>query len=152
MLSAGFSFLVPKNGLPNPQQKLGNGILLFTMAELVVMNLLFLFGARSLQHNPVIVRSENATVRGVFQAMYGTMIVLLIRNIYRMVEFASGRTGFVSVHEGFFYSFDTLMILTWLALMVVRHFGLWLKALDTELQSKKLAGGATVDLVAVSRV
>ncbi|KAJ7511903.1 RTA1 like protein-domain-containing protein [Mycena galericulata] len=37
-----------------------------------------------------------------------TCIGILIRSVFRIVEFSGGYTGFVSTHEGYFYIFDAL--------------------------------------------
>jgi hypothetical protein len=36
---------------------------------------------------------------------------VLIRQIYRVIEFAQGFTGYLAVHEVYFYVFDTIPIL-----------------------------------------
>ncbi|KAJ7171522.1 RTA1 like protein-domain-containing protein [Mycena filopes] len=43
-----------------------------------------------------------------------TCVGILIRSVFRIIEFAGGYTGFVSTHEGFFYVFDALPL--WLAM------------------------------------
>jgi hypothetical protein len=35
---------------------------------------------------------------------------VLIRQIYRVIEFSQGFTGYIAVHEIFFYIFDTIPI------------------------------------------
>ncbi|KAJ7736475.1 RTA1 like protein-domain-containing protein [Mycena metata] len=43
-----------------------------------------------------------------------TCVGILIRSVFRIVEFAGGYTGFVSIHEGYFYVFDALPL--WIAM------------------------------------
>ena len=50
-------------------------------------------------------------------------MLLTIRNIYRVVEFAQGFTGFIAVHELYFYRFDTPLIAGACAIMTVFHPG-----------------------------
>ena len=42
--------------------------------------------------------------------LYLTSFLLLIRQIYRVIEFAQGFTGYLAAHEVYFYIFDTLLI------------------------------------------
>lgn len=39
---------------------------------------------------------------------YVSSILILIRQIYRVIELAQGFTDYVAVHEVFFYVFDTI--------------------------------------------
>ncbi|KAJ6540411.1 RTA1 like protein-domain-containing protein [Mycena capillaripes] len=43
-----------------------------------------------------------------------TCIGILVRSVFRIIEFAGGYTGFVATHEGYFYVFDALPL--WLAM------------------------------------
>lgn len=63
----------------------------------------------------------------VFFALFSSIFLMFIRNVYRVVEFADG--GFVSnvaAHEVYFYVFDSLMIFLTVCIMSVWHFGLYL--------------------------
>jgi len=42
--------------------------------------------------------------------LYLSSFLVLIRQIYRVIEFAQGFTGYLSVHEIYFYIFDTIPI------------------------------------------
>ncbi|KAJ6473348.1 RTA1 like protein-domain-containing protein [Mycena vitilis] len=43
-----------------------------------------------------------------------TCIGILVRSVFRIIEFAGGYTGFIATHEGYFYVFDALPL--WLAM------------------------------------
>jgi len=43
--------------------------------------------------------------------LYLSSFLVLIRQIYRVIEFAQGFTGYLAVHEVYFYVFDTIPIL-----------------------------------------
>jgi hypothetical protein len=49
--------------------------------------------------------------RQFFYVLYLSSFLVLIRQIYRVIEFAQGFTGYLAVHEIYFYIFDTLLIL-----------------------------------------
>ncbi|KAJ7192931.1 RTA-like protein [Mycena pura] len=51
--------------------------------------------------------------RTLYFTMCLTCIGILIRSVFRIVEFSGGYTGFVATHEGYFYALDALPL--WLA-------------------------------------
>lgn len=69
----------------------------------------------------------------VYLGLYGTTSCLIVRNIFRIIEFSQGFYGWIALHEVFFYIFDTLMMLGWLAVMVPLHFGVSLQRLHADL-------------------
>ncbi|CAF1309260.1 unnamed protein product, partial [Adineta ricciae] len=52
-------------------------------------------------------------------AIYISSILVLIRQIYRVIEFAQGFTGYLAVHEVYFYIFDTIPIFFSAAIFIV---------------------------------
>ena len=48
--------------------------------------------------------------RRLLNVIYLSSILVLIRQIYRVIEFAQGFTGYLAVHEVYFYIFDTIPI------------------------------------------
>ncbi|KAL4881014.1 RTA1 like protein-domain-containing protein [Aspergillus karnatakaensis] len=59
--------------------------------------------------------------------------MILIRSIFRMVEFTEGRGGYISTHEWPFYVFDSVPILPCVALFVWWHPSLYLPYLGFRL-------------------
>ncbi|RDW84125.1 RTA1 domain-containing protein [Aspergillus mulundensis] len=49
--------------------------------------------------------------RGLLFACYFVSVLILIRSVYRVVEFAQGNSGYVISHEWFLYVLDALMML-----------------------------------------
>jgi hypothetical protein len=43
-------------------------------------------------------------------AIYFSSLLVLIRQIYRVIEFSQGFSGYLAVHEVYFYIFDTILI------------------------------------------
>lgn len=65
------------------------------------------------------------TVRGpreqIMYALYTSGALILIRSIYRIVEFVEGRDGYLMSHEAFFYILDALMMLIVMVLFNVLY-------------------------------
>lgn len=57
--------------------------------------------------------------RQLLYVIYFSSLLVLIRQIYRVIEFAQGFTGYLAVHEIYFYIFDTLLIFMAGAIFIV---------------------------------
>ena len=68
----------------------------------------------------------------VFFALFCTLGLLFIRNIYRVANSAAGSQGYMNTHEAFFYVFDTVMILLTFVVYTRWHFGLYLPLSSTQ--------------------
>ncbi|CAF2138988.1 unnamed protein product [Rotaria magnacalcarata] len=73
----------------------------------------------------------------IFYALYLSMILLIIRSIYRIVEFSTGFRGYLAIHEVYFYVFECLLIVFAFGLFVPLHPGFWMPREDTESLIKK---------------
>lgn len=80
------------------------------------------------------VRSVIYTVpwRRLLYALYITLILITIRNIFRLIEFSDGVHGYIAVHEAFFYSLDALPIFCGLVVLAVVHPSCVLQGPDSE--------------------
>lgn len=55
----------------------------------------------------------------VMTGLYAASILILIRSIFRLIEYAQGNSGFLISHEAFLYVFDsTLMFFTMVAMSI----------------------------------
>ncbi|CAI7644016.1 unnamed protein product [Penicillium glandicola] len=54
-------------------------------------------------------------------ACYTVSVLILIRSIYRLIEFAQGNNGYVISHEVYLYVFDAAMMFSVMAIMNVFH-------------------------------
>ena len=54
---------------------------------------------------------QYTVIKKMYISLSATITLLLVRNIYRMIEYVEGNTGYVSTHEGFFGVFDTAFML-----------------------------------------
>jgi hypothetical protein len=59
--------------------------------------------------------------RGVLFACYSASVLILIRSVYRLVEFVQGNDGYVISHEVFLYVFDAAMMFLVMGVMNVFH-------------------------------
>jgi hypothetical protein len=59
--------------------------------------------------------------RGVLFACYSASLLILIRSVYRLVEFVQGNHGYVMSHEVFLYVFDAAMMFLVMGVMNVFH-------------------------------
>ncbi|BFZ64824.1 hypothetical protein YB2330_005977 [Saitoella coloradoensis] len=55
--------------------------------------------------------SPRKSWRPFLYVLYTSCFFVLVRQIYRVIEFSQGWTGYLPTHEAYFYGFDTLMIL-----------------------------------------
>lgn len=62
----------------------------------------------------------------VFYALYLSMVLLIVRSIYRIVEFSMGFRGYLAIHETYFYVFECLLIIFAFALFLPLHPGIWM--------------------------
>jgi hypothetical protein len=68
----------------------------------------------------------------IFYALYLSMILLIIRSIYRIVEFSMGFRGYLAVHETYFYVFECLLIIFAFGLFLPLHPGIWMPTEDSD--------------------
>jgi len=61
-----------------------------------------------------------------FYALYLSMILLIVRSSYRIVEFSTGFRGYLAVHEIYFYVFECLLIIFAFGLFLPLHPGIWM--------------------------
>lgn len=64
--------------------------------------------------------------RGLLLSSYYTSVLILIRSVYRLVEFAQGNDGYIISHETFLYVFDAAMMFCVMLLMNLFHPSLML--------------------------
>lgn len=59
--------------------------------------------------------------RGLLFACYSASVLILIRSVYRLIEFIQGNDGYVISHEVFLYVFDAAMMFMVMVVMNVLH-------------------------------
>ena len=126
----------------NNGQNSGRVLLIIGLAGLVVLIFFFLatlvYVSRSATY-----RIDAPALRPVYAGLYITVALLLIRNIFRLIEFGQGWNGYIADHEVYFYVFDALTMLTWLIVVVPLHFGLLLRNARSQLGAISTGGVIT---------
>lgn len=69
------------------------------------------------------VKVQRRLSRPYLAALYACGVLILVRCIYRTIEYFQGEGGYLSVHEAYFYVFDALAIFSMLVLLNVFHPG-----------------------------
>ncbi|CRK19219.1 hypothetical protein BN1708_012563 [Verticillium longisporum] len=69
--------------------------------------------------------------------LYGTSAIILVRSIFRVVEYIQGNDGYLITHEVYLYIFDALLMAAVMAIFVVWYVG--------DLESKKKRKAANLD-------
>ncbi|BCS23711.1 RTA1 domain-containing protein [Aspergillus puulaauensis] len=78
--------------------------------------------------------------RRLLYALYLTLILITIRNIFRLIEFSDGVEGYIAVHEAFFYSLDAMPIFCGLIVLAVVHPSCVLQGPDSEFPKREKKG------------
>ena len=95
------------------------GIVLATIANVAFIGILIYMNSKmSLKYELLI-------------ALYATMSLLLLRNVYRLIEFLQSKqtrdgSGFLASHEMYMYLFDFSTVFVCLIIFTVLHYGFYL--------------------------
>lgn len=54
-------------------------------------------------------------------ALYGASLLILVRSLFRLIEYAQGNDGYLISHEAFLYVFDSVLMLATMVLMAWIH-------------------------------
>lgn len=54
-------------------------------------------------------------------ALYATSFLILIRCVFRLIEYAQGRDGSLMTHEVFLYIYDSVLMLVTMLIFIVIH-------------------------------
>lgn len=54
-------------------------------------------------------------------ALYGASLLILVRSLFRLIEYAQGNSGFLISHEVFLYIFDSVLMLATMVLLAYIH-------------------------------
>ena len=99
---------------------------------------LFIFVALCLQFQEQYELTSSVMAHKIFWGIHLTMICLIVRTVYRLIQFQSGHTGYCTVNEWTFYVFDTAAMVV--AFLIYSwpdwHFGRCFNLLQTEFPAK----------------
>ncbi|KAJ7698926.1 RTA1 like protein-domain-containing protein [Mycena rosella] len=112
--SSGGGLQASKGSLVNLGNKLVMiGLVLQAVSFLLFAYVLIVFGWRVRKHFPEAwISKVPRSWRPLFYVMCVTCVGILVRSVFRIAEFSQGYSGYISVHEGYFYAFDALPLWT----------------------------------------
>lgn len=114
--------------------KSGRILLIIGLVALVVLIGCYAITAVVVHSSPRYGVRHSPNLRRLFPVLYTCTALLMIRNIFRLVEFGQGFEGAIADQEKYFYGFDSLMIILILMINTIFHFGFFLKAYPSELK------------------
>ncbi|KAK9843110.1 hypothetical protein WJX74_007151 [Apatococcus lobatus] len=130
-------------------QTVGRILLIIGLAALVCVIIFFLTTLIYVSTSPIY-RVNAPALKPVYAGLYITVALLLIRNIFRLIEFGQGWHGGIADHEVYFYVFDGLMMLIWLLVVLPLHFGILLRPVQTQLGAISSGGVAPVQMATMN--
>ena len=95
----------------------GLAVQLVFFSIFIVASSIFHYRIRNNPTEKSLSRSRSTTWELVMTGLYVASILILIRSIFRLIEYAQGNDGFIMVHEVFLYIFDALVM--WIAMVVM---------------------------------
>ena len=101
---------------------------------------LFIFIVLSIQFREQYELKQRAISHKIFWGIHLTMLMLIVRTVYRLIQFQSGPTGYCTVHEWTFYVFDSsamviaFIVYSWPDWHFGRCFNLLQKDFPTKMQ------------------
>lgn len=103
--------------------RMGNNIAIFGLALQMAFFALFVATLSFVTYGKAFNLRRVKSLRGIFIQLFGTTLLLFVRNLYRLLEFAAGLDGPIMSHEWIFYTFETLPLLLCFVLYVTLPFG-----------------------------
>ncbi|GAX83129.1 hypothetical protein CEUSTIGMA_g10555.t1 [Chlamydomonas eustigma] len=127
-----FLAILPVPGLVGPAQQVILSGLVIQCASL----LLFIFVIYIININPMYLLQDKPDAAWLFLALYCTTVLLLVRSLFRVVEFASGKQGYARTHEWMAYALDCIPIMLCFIFYIhpKTHFGRCLNSLNSQFQ------------------
>jgi len=81
----------------------------------------FMFHVRMLREPTAKLFSESIPWKRQLNTLYGASLLILIRCIFRLIEYAQGNDGYLISHEVFLYIFDAVLMFATMVLMAWIH-------------------------------
>lgn len=83
--------------------------------------------------------------RKMLYALYASSALILVRNLFRVIEYAMGNAGYLMSHEVFLYVFDSVLMLALMLLLNAAHPG-WLLPVGEVLGDEATEAGEDVEM------
>lgn len=80
--------------------------------------------------------------KALIQALYAASVLILVRSVFRVIEYLDGNAGYIQRHEVFLYVFDGALMLSVMVIFNVIHPGNIISTVDSDtLNLKEWSGG-----------
>ncbi|KAJ3388200.1 hypothetical protein HDU84_000199 [Entophlyctis sp. JEL0112] len=107
---------------------LGNNILIGGLVLQVLCYIAFIsIGAVYFARTRTVPTDDGGTWRRAYKALLASCVFVLVRSVFRVIEFAAGCNGPIASNEKFMYAFDFALILNAVGILLVFHPGMYLK-------------------------
>jgi hypothetical protein len=134
---AGAGTSVSNDGPPK-NETLGKALLIIGLVALVILIICYLGTAVFVCIKPAYGIKDSPSLQKLFGALYACTILLLTRNIFRLIEFSQGWYGELAVQEKYFYTLDALLIFLILIINTLFHFGVYLRQYPNEVKQGEI--------------
>lgn len=134
---AGAGISVSKtNGGGASSKTAGKVLLIMGLAFLVIIIFTFMLNAIYVHRRPEYGIMQSRSMSRLFLVLYITTALLMVRNVFRLIEFADGFYGSISTKEVYFYCLDSLMVVLILFIEGIFNFGYFLNGYQKEIANK----------------
>lgn len=106
--------------------ELGENIVIGGLVVQVVIFSLFVVTSgifhKRMRNNPTnTVLARNLRWQQYLTVLYGVSLLILVRSIFRLIEYAQGNDGYLMSHEVYLYIFDSLLMFAVMVVMAWYH-------------------------------
>jgi heme/copper-type cytochrome/quinol oxidase subunit 2 len=99
----------------------GLAVQLVFFTVFIVASSIFHYRIRNNPTEKSVSRSGTTTWEVVMTGLYVASILILIRSIFRLIEYAQGNNGYLISHEAFMYVFDSTLMFFAMVTMSIFH-------------------------------
>ncbi|KAJ6191037.1 hypothetical protein N7519_001058 [Penicillium mononematosum] len=99
----------------------GLAVQLVFFSVFIVASSIFHYRIRNNPTEKSVGRSRTSTWEAVMAGLYVASILILVRSIFRLIEYAQGNNGYLISHEVFMYVFDSMLMFFAMVAMSIFH-------------------------------
>ncbi|KAJ3350667.1 hypothetical protein HDU83_009490 [Entophlyctis luteolus] len=144
---SGSGILVSSPALYN----MGNYILIGGLVIQVVFYTAFLLISYVFCSRVKGVASSNSGWKKLYLALFTSCVLVLIRSIFRVIEFAAGFDGPIATNEKYMYTFDFALVTIAVVILNVYHPGVYLKTIQKDADVEMAPSPAVGELLPFAR-
>ena len=123
---------VSNNPGPNKNAQSGKTLLLVGLSLLVALMTSFIINGIYIYFAAVYGVRKSPAMRKLFWVLAASTVLLLTRNIFRLIEFSGGWDSAIAKKEVYYYTLDALLVLLIIVMCSVFNFGIFFNAYRRE--------------------